>query len=107
MVSVLILGMAVASMVGVFMVGRISIAKADHHMEAINHARAAMEKLIKDPDAIFILPNGAIKNLGGSYSATSTGTGIKKIVVTISWNERSLSGSNAVSEQLTTLVVRK
>lgn len=106
-VSILILGIVAGAMVGVSMIGRMSIAKANHYMQAMGHAQAAMEQLMINET--FSLPDGDIKNSAGSFSFTPTTpvTGINPLVVTITWNERSLGGSGQVSEQLTTLVVRK
>lgn len=105
-VSILILGIALGIMLIVFMMSRMSVAMAKHRIEAMNHARAAMEQLINNRTASLTLPDGDIKCLGGSYSRviTGTGTGIIQIVVTISWNEPSMGSSHPVSEQLVTLV---
>lgn len=106
LISILILGIALGAMLGSFVMGRFSATKAKHRIEAMNYARAAMELLINDQTATFTLPDGDIKSLNGSYSPqiTNYATGIKKVVVTISWDERSMGGSTRVSEQLVTLV---
>ena len=44
-VSVLILGIASGTMLGVFMISRVSIAKAKYYMQAMNLLRVRMENL--------------------------------------------------------------
>ena len=105
-ISVLILGLALGAMLGTFVMGRVSATKAKHHIQAMNHARAAMEQYIHD-GTTFTLPDGDIKSLGGTCPPpviSDYAAGIKKVVVAISWNERSMGGSRQVSEQLVTLV---
>ena len=104
-ISVLILGLALGAMLGTFVMGRISATKAKHHIEAMNHARAAMEQYIHD-GTTFTLPEGDIKSLNGSCSVVPSdyAADVNKVVATISWNERSMGGSSQVSEQLVTLV---
>jgi len=104
-ISVLILGLALGAMLGTFVMGRISATKAKHHIEAMNHARAAMEQYIDD-GTTYTLPDGDIKTLDGDCSVVPTtyATDIKKVVVTISWTDRSMGGSRTVSEELVTLV---
>lgn len=108
-VSLLILGIALGAMLGAFVIGRFSVSNAKHRTEAMNHARAAMEKYIDDGTTTFTLPDADIKSLGGSCSVAETKnyggfTGLTRIVVTISWNERTFGGSKQLSEQLVTLV---
>ena len=109
-VAVLILGTALGALLASFMMGRMSVAVAKHRTEAMNHARAAMELLKNDLSATLTLPDGDIKDLGGSYSPPPSITDyvgdVKKVVVTISWNEQSLGTDRTVSEQLVTLVMQ-
>lgn len=105
-ISVFILGLALGAMLGAFVMGRFSVIHAKHRIESMNHAQAAMEQYIDDGTA-FTLPDGDIKSLGGSCPppvSTSYSTGIKKVVVTISWNEPVMGGTKSRSEQLVTLI---
>jgi type II secretory pathway pseudopilin PulG len=107
LISILIMGFALVALLGTFFVSKLSTFKAQHHMEAMNHARAAMEELIDDVSATYTLPDGTIKDLGGSYSQTITTSfmaGISKVEVTISWNEESIRGTIPVSETLVMLI---
>ncbi len=106
MVSILLLGISAGAMVGVFTICRTNATKAMHYIEATNHVRAAMEQLVTDYTVTPALPNGTIKDLGGSYSIAITdyAAGVKEITVALSWNERLLGGgSKQVSTQLVTL----
>ena len=106
LICILILGVALGTLLGSFLISKISVARARHRIEAMNHAQAAMETLINDQGATFVLPDGDIKDLGGAYVGTvaNEASGIDRITVTISWNERSLGGTQALSEQLITFI---
>ena len=106
MVSVLILGIALVVLLGSFIMGRMNAAAAKHHIEAMNHAQAAMEQCLNSGATTYTLPDGDIKILSGTCTVSSASytTGINRIVATVSWNERSIGGSRQVSEQLVTLV---
>ena len=110
-VSILILGIALGVLLASFMMGRMSVVVAKHRIEAMNHARAAMEQYI-NKQTTYILPDGDIKSLGGSCPAPNVTldysgySGLSKIVVTISWNEQSLGTDRPVSEQLVTLLIQ-
>ncbi|PIU42157.1 MAG: hypothetical protein COS99_01710 [Candidatus Omnitrophica bacterium CG07_land_8_20_14_0_80_42_15] len=106
MISVLILGVCLGTMLSSFVISKISTAMARHRMEAMNYAQAAMEVLIDDPTAIYTLPAGEMLDLGGTYTGTvaNFAAGIDQITVTISWTERTMGGSGVRTEQLVTLV---
>ncbi len=107
-VSILILGTAMGLMLVVFVMSRVSIAMAKHRIEAINHARAAMEQYINSGDTTYNVSTGDIAALDGSCAIptpTSYATGIEKVVVTVSWTEHSMGSNKSVSEELVTLVI--
>jgi type II secretory pathway pseudopilin PulG len=107
LVSVIILGLASWSILGAFLMGKTSAIMAKHHMEAMNYARAAMERYISNGSTTYALPSGDISDLGGSCSISTSAhaTGLTQVTVTISWNEASMGGTRpATSEQLVMLV---
>ena len=107
-VSILLLGISAGAMISAFTICRMNVTKAMHYIEAMNHTRAATEQLINDLTITPVLPDGNIKDLGGSYSVSITDyiTGVKQIAVTLSWNERSMGGSTTwVSTHLVTLTM--
>lgn len=104
--SALILGLTFGVMLVSVIMSRISTEKAKHYLEAMNHARAAMEQYITD-STTYTLPNGDIKSLSGTCSvvASSYATNIDKVEVTVSWDEQRVGGgAGQVSVQLVTLV---
>jgi len=104
LIAILILGIFSGAMIGTFMVGKLSVVRAKHHTQAINHARAAIESIISG--STFTLPSGDIKTMGGSYTQniTGVGTGIKTIKVIISWNEQLMGATKNVSVELMTYI---
>jgi len=105
MISVLILGIAISAMLGSFVIGRFSTSKAKHRIQALNHVRAAMEQYLNNAST-YTLPDGDIKTLNGTCSVVSAyhSPGLRKVTVTISWNERSRGGQTVVvSEELVTI----
>lgn len=103
LISAAILGIVLISLLGIFVVGKSGSAKAKHHMQAMNHARAAMEQYIHD-GTIYSLPDGDIESLGGSCSVVPSGTGIKTVTVTVSWTPPRWEESKDVKEELVTLI---
>lgn len=105
LISVLMLGITIGAMLGVFVIARFNTAMARHRIEAMNYARAAMEQYIDSGTASVVL-GGEISSLEGSYSvvASSYASDLDEITVTVSWDERSLGGTNTVSEELVTLI---
>lgn len=108
-VSVLILGLALGVMLGTFVMGRMSATKAKHHIEAMNHARAAMELLKNNLSAASSTEWNDLKNNvsatlpgGNLHDPNISGTGLKTVTVTISWNER--QSPPPISEKLVTLI---
>ena len=108
-VSILLLGITAGAMVTVFTICRTNVIRGKHYIEAMNHTQAAMEELVNDVTITPALPDGDVKDLGGSYSISVTdyATGVKQIVVTLSWNERLLGGSTSqLSTQLKTFSIQ-
>ena len=109
LISAVILGIVLISLLGVFVVGRFGSAKAKHHIEAMNHARAAMEQYIKDGTTTYTITTGDISSLNGNCVIDETPnyggyTGLTRVVVTISWTPPTWGGGKEVSEELVTLI---
>ena len=110
LISAVILGIVFISLLGVFVVGRFGSAKAKHHIEAMNHARAAMEQYIKDGTTItYTITTGDISSLNGNCVIGKTENygdddGLTRVVVTISWTPPTWGGGKKVSEELVTLI---
>ena len=108
LISVLILGLVFGAMLGAFTMARFNTEMARHRIEAMNYARAAMEQYL-DSGTTSITVGGDIASLGGTCpppTASSYTSDLDEVTVTVSWDERSLGGTNTVSEELVTLILK-
>ena len=115
LVAVLVLGLVLSGMLGTFVMGRVSLAKAKHR-----HAACALiqQKLEELTDTLYDSISGATEadvtlDPGSSdsgdelfctraTSVTSLSYG-KEVTVAVSWTERSWGGQKSVSESATTI----
>lgn len=107
LISVLILGLTIGAMLGAFTMARFNTKMARHRIEAMNYARAAMEQYLNS-GTTSITVGGDIALLNGTYSVAvnSYTADLDEVVITVSWDERSLGASNTVSEALVTLILK-
>jgi len=107
-ISVLILGIILSALLGSFVMARIGLVKAKHYIEAMNHARAALEAYLHDGTTSYIITTGELASLNGACSVTTSNysSDLDEVTVTVSWTERSIGTETAttVTEQLTTLI---
>ncbi len=118
MISALILSLSLGGMLTTFVMGRISVAKAKHRIEAFNLIQEKVEEI---KDASYgniavgtVTESNIIIDLGSSASGdeligtrvtnVTTVTEGKQITVTITWTERKWGGSNQITESIVTIV---
>ncbi len=117
MISVLILSLSLGGMLTTFVMGRISVAKAKHRIEAFNLIQQKVEELrdtgyssipIGESSENVTIDNAGtvatVDDLIGQRKVIVTGSDYKEITVTITWTERKWGGSNQVSESVVTVV---
>jgi type II secretory pathway pseudopilin PulG len=106
LIAIIILALTFVAMIGVFVIGRVSVTKARHHSQAMNHARAAMEQVMGDLAANPALPPGEIQNLNGTCAVTISNfvPGVKRVEVSVAWDDLSFGADQNVIEELATLV---
>ena len=104
--SALILGIAISPMIFSINMSRMNAAKTRHYVEAMNHARAAMEEFI-NAGTIYVLPPGDIGTLNGTcvVAVNPIAPNIDRVLVTVAWDERGMgNATNRVSVELVTEV---
>jgi len=108
-VSVLIMGILLSALLGIFVISKAGAARSKHHLEAMNHARAALEAYIHNGTDTYTITTGDLAIASGSCSvvAVNYSSDLDQVTSTVSWTERRI-GSGAgvtITEQLVTLVV--
>ena len=119
MISALILSISIGGMLTTFVMGRVSVAKAKHRIEAFNLIQEKME-IIRDTSYSSIvteLPASVTIDNAGTTATTDdligqrsvnvnevVASGYKEVTVTIIWTEHKWGGSNQVSENVVTVV---
>lgn len=121
LLSIFILGVGLSAVLTTFVVGKMSIARAKHRIEARNILRAKMETLkntaYKDivssgPDNVIIdagpdLAEGTSDDLTGSETiAVIDKTGYKQVTLTLSWSELGWGSDKTVGEEVVTYIYK-
>ena len=118
MISALILSISIGGMLTTFVMGRVSVAKAKHRIEAFNLIQEKVE-IIRDTSYSSIVSESSTPVTIDNAGTTGTADDLigqrsvdwinypnepKEITVTITWTERKWGGSNQVSESVVTIV---
>ncbi len=107
LVSVAILSAVLCALLSAFVFERMNAALMQHHMEAINYARSALEQYLNNGSTTYVLPTGTLKNLGGAcvVGVSAFGQDLNMVTVTVSWREQALGVNIDKSEQIITLLM--
>jgi type II secretory pathway pseudopilin PulG len=125
LVPMLIVVLAVVGLLTSFVMGRVHMALARHRNQAVNLLRARLEEVKSkgydylntfDPNpavetSVVLEPSKDEESPDSGLTCTRTtqvtdndGDGALEITVTVSWNERAMSGEQTFSESLFTIV---
>ena len=119
MISALILSISIGGMLTTFVMGRVSVAKAKHRIEAFNLIQEKVEAIRDTSYASIANESPASVTIDNAGTAATTDDltgqrsvsvnevvvdGYKEVTVTITWTEHKWGGSNQVSENVVTVV---
>ena len=115
LMSVLVMGMVLGGMLGTFIMGRVSLAKAKHRHAACALIQQKLEEFtdtaydsISDAAETKVTLDPGSSSSGDELlcSRTTTVSSLsygKEVTVTVSWTERSWGGQKSVSESAATI----